>query len=105
MANKKLNFIFSFVIVVYSIITVWKKRKKKYKKIDYKYIEDPKDRALRRLEELRSTNFTKDFYTELSHIFREFIEAKYYIRTLEMTTQEIKESRSLFLLKIHNLKS
>ena len=39
---------------------------------------------------------TKDFYTELSHISREYIEAKYFIRTLEMTTNEIKESRLLF---------
>ena len=85
------------IIIVYAIITVWKKRvKKSYNKINYKYFEKPKDRAFRRLEELSSAHFTKDFYTELSHIFREYIEAKYYIRTLEMTTQEIKKTRSLF---------
>ena len=33
---------------------------------------------------------------DYQNIFREFIEMKYYIRTLEMTTQEINESRSLF---------
>ena len=89
-------FIF-IIIILYAIITVWKKRvKKTYNKIDYKYIESPKDRAYRRLEELSTTHFTKDFYTELSHIFREYIERKYYIRTLEMTTHEIKKSRALF---------
>ena len=94
---KNLILFLLILVIVYAIITVWKKRKKQeYNKIDYKYIENPKDRAFRRLEELSSSNFTKDFYTQLSHIFREFIEMKYYIRTLEMTTQEIKESRSLF---------
>ena len=94
---KKLILLSLIVLTIYAIITVWKKREKKeYNKINYKYVENPKDRAWRRLEELESSNFTKDFYTELSHIFREFIERKYYIRTLEMTTQEIKESRSLF---------
>ena len=84
------------ILTLCAIIVVWKKRgKKEYNKIDYKYMENPKDRALRRIEELSPSSFTKDFYTELSHIFREFIERKYYIRTLEMTTQEIKESRSL----------
>tara|TARA_B100000900_G_scaffold352481_1_gene320165 strand:- start:58 stop:879 length:822 start_codon:yes stop_codon:yes gene_type:complete len=94
---KNLILFFLIIFIVYAIITVWKTREKqKYNKIDYKYIENPKDRAFRRLEELSLSNFTKDFYTELSHIFREFIERKYYIRTLEMTTQEIKDSRSLF---------
>ena len=97
---KNLILFFLIVIIVFSIVILWRKREKKvYNKIDYKYIEDPKDRAFRRLEELSSSNFIKDFYTELSHIFREFIETKYYIRTLEMTTQEIKESRSLFPLE------
>ena len=94
---KNLILIILMISIIYAIITVWKKREKKvYNKIDYKYTEMPKDRAFRRLEEINSTHFTKDFYTELSHIFREYIETKYYIRTLEMTTQEIKESRSLF---------
>ncbi len=94
---KNLILLFIITIILYAIIVVWKKREKEtYKKIDYKYIENPRDRACRRLEELTSADFTKDFYTELSHIFREYIERKYYIRTLEMTTQEIKESRSLF---------
>ncbi len=93
------------VIVLYAIISIWKKREKKeYKKIDYKYIEEPKDRALRRIEELSISQFTKDFYTELSHIFREYIEMKYYIRTLEMTTEEIKESRSLFPIEDYQFK-
>ena len=76
---------------------VWRRRKpKQYSKLDYTFTEDPKERALRRIQELSLSQFTKDFYTELSHISREYIEAKYFVRTLEMTTNEIKESRLLF---------
>ena len=42
---------------------------------------------------------SKDYYMDLSHISREFIETKYYIRTMEMTTEEINQFRSLFPLK------
>ena len=94
---KNLILFILIIIIVYIITVVWKRRDKKvYKKIDYNYFEYPKDRACRRLGELSCSQFTKDFYTQLSHIFREYIERKYYIRTLEMTTQEIKKSRSLF---------
>ena len=85
---------------MYGITKIWKKRQKKiYKKIDYNFAESPKDKAYRRLEELDSSQFTKEFYTQLSHIFREYIEHKYYIRTLEMTTDEINNSRQLFPIK------
>ena len=85
------------IITIYGIMLVWRKREsKQYSKLEYTYKEDPKERALRRIQELSLRQFTKDFYTELSHISREYIEAKYFIRTLEMTTNEIKESRLLF---------
>jgi hypothetical protein len=42
---------------------------------------------------------SKDYYADLSHISREFIETKYYIRTMEMTTEEINQFRFLFPLK------
>ena len=85
------------LMTTYGIILIWRKRIKKiYKKLDYDSTESPKDRAYRRLEELNSSQFTKEFYTQLSHIFREYIERKYYIRTLEMTTEEINKSRRFF---------
>ena len=88
------------IIAIYGIIKVWKRRvKKTYKKLDYDFIESPKERAIRRLEELNSSQFTKEFYTQLSHIFREYIERKYYIRTLEMTTEEIKNFKLFFPIK------
>ena len=85
------------IITAYGIWFVWRRREtEKYRKLDYTFTESPKDRALRRLQELSFSQFTKDFYTELSHISREYIETKYFIRTLEMTTIEIKKSRHIF---------
>ena len=85
------------VITLYGIFIIWKKREKvKYEKLDYSYIEDPKERALKRLDDLSVSNFSKDYYTNLSHISREYIEKKYFIRTLEMTTDQIRKSRALF---------
>ena len=94
---KNIILLILIIITIYCIILVWRRRKpKQYSKLDYTFSEDPKERALRRIQELSLSQFTKDFYTELSHIFREYIETKYFIRTLEMTTNEIKESRLLF---------
>ena len=88
------------LLTIYGITKIWKKRQKKiYKNIDYNFNESPKERAYRRLDELDTSQFTKEFYTQLSHIFREYIERKYYIRTLEMTTEEIKQNKQFFPLK------
>ena len=53
--------------------------------------------ANRRIENLDDREFTKEFYTELSHISKQYIEFSTYICALEMTTDEIIENRSLFL--------
>jgi len=79
------------------MIFIWKKRQKiEFKKIDYAIIEIPKDRALRRLNELDKLGLTKEYYTILSHIIREFMERKYFVRALEMTTDEIENARAIF---------
>ena len=67
-----------------------------YQKLDYAVMEAPKDRALRRLKELDVSGLSKKYYADLSHISREYIETKYFIRALEMTTEEIHGFRSLF---------
>ena len=55
-------------MTTYGIILIWRKRIKKiYKKLDYDSTESPKDRAYRRLEELNSSQFTKEFYTIISY--------------------------------------
>ena len=79
------------------MVILWRKREKFiHPKIDYQITETPDDRAKRRLNELDENGLTKDYYTKLSHISREFIETKYFIRTLEMTTYEIEKNRILF---------
>ena len=85
------------LLILYLILIIWKKREKtKFKKIDYSYIENPKERALRRLDNLSTNFFSKDFYTSLSHISREYIETKFFIRVLEMDTEQIKKTRIIF---------
>jgi len=52
--------------------------------------------AKNRLLQLDTNGFSKEFYSELSHITRQFIEKSYYIRALEMTTEEISKNETLF---------
>ena len=83
-----------------SMIWTWKQRQEiQYQKLDYTINESPEDRAKRRLRDLDMNGLSKDYYADLSHISREFIETKYYIRTMEMTTEEINQFRFLFPLK------
>jgi hypothetical protein len=83
--------------IVAGIIWTWRKRQKvQYQKLDYAVMEAPEDRALRRLKELDVSGLSKKYYADLSHISREYIETKYFIRALEMTTEEIHGFRSLF---------
>jgi len=83
--------------IVAGIIWTWRQRQKvQYQKLDYAVMEAPEDRALRRLKELDVSGLSKKYYADLSHISREYIETKYFIRALEMTTEEIHGFRSLF---------
>ena len=83
--------------IVACIIWTWRQRQKvQYQKLDYAVMEAPEDRALRRLKELDVSGLSKKYYADLSDISREYIETKYFIRALEMTTEEIHGFRSLF---------
>ena len=91
--------IFFVLVIIISLIAfalIFKKREKTIY-IKEKYIEgkDPKNVALERLNSLQINGLTKDFYAELSHITREYIENTHFIRTLEMTTDEIANNRHL----------
>ena len=80
-----------------AMIWTWKKRQlKNYVELDNINIETPEERALNRLSQLNPKGFSKEFYIRLSHISREYVETKYFVRALEMTTAEIKENRNLF---------
>jgi hypothetical protein len=56
--------------------------------------------ALEKLNHLKDSTYLqrgeiKKFYVELSYILREYVENSVYIKTLEMTTEEIKQYRSV----------
>ena len=86
-----------------AIFWVWKKR---LTNINQKPIhtlnKSPIDIARSRLSTLNEKGFAKEFYTELSYITREFVEYTTFIRTLEMTTEEIIQNKELFLFDIDN---
>ena len=84
-----------------AIFLVWRKRLKNiYKNPINTYNKAPIDIARYRLSNLNEKGFAKEFYTELSHITREFVEYTTYIRTLEMTTQEIIQNKDLFVFNL-----
>lgn len=101
------RFIFFVLVIIISLIAftlIFKKREKTIY-IKEKYIEgkDPKNVALERLNSLKINGLTKDFYAELSHITREYIENTHFIRTLEMTTDEIADNRHLIQIDENQL--
>ena len=57
--------------------------------------------ALEKLNHLKGSKYLqrgeiKEFYVQLSYILREYVENSVYIKTLEMTTEEIKKYRTVF---------
>ena len=56
----------------------------------------PHELAKNRLLHLDTNGFSKEFYSELSHITRQFVEKSCYIRALEMTTEEISQNENIF---------
>ena len=85
------------VILIAFIYWTWNQRiNVKFQRTEYLISESPREKAIRRLEELNINGFAKDYYAELSHISREYVEYSTFIRALEMTTEEIDENRNLF---------
>tara|TARA_B100000287_G_scaffold385774_1_gene393173 strand:+ start:464 stop:1336 length:873 start_codon:yes stop_codon:yes gene_type:complete len=98
---REILFMILMIIIVLAIFWVWKKRLKNiYKKPVHISNKTPLNLARDRLFNLNEKGFVKEFYTELSHITREFVEYTTYIRTLEMTTEEIIQNKELFLFDI-----
>ena len=94
---KEILLIILCLVIVSAIIWVLSKRIKYiYPKNSYSIIKSPIEIANDRLSILNKKGFAKEFYSELSHITREYIEYSTYIRTLEMTTEEIIGNRDLF---------
>lgn len=85
------------LVISYLLFLIFRKRKKNiYLKKNYVKPKNPKKIALERIKLNKTNKLVKDFYTDLSHISRKYIEDKYFIRTLEMTTIQIKSKRDLF---------
>jgi len=90
------------VIVVAALIYfgIWYYRKRKKAEPIFKISKPklpPHEIAMEELEKLRQkklwqNNKIKEFYTELTEIVRKYIEGRFSINALEMTTDEIMES-------------
>lgn len=100
--TRLLQFILLLFILL-SIILLWKKRLKTSKIEDLQPFktENSISIAKKKLEDLKSSDLAKkshkkDFYIKLSFIIREYIENSFFIRTLEMTTDELEQNRSIF---------
>ena len=79
------------------MIFIWTKRKSStYIISSGKNQISPNKFAKNRLLHLDTNGFSKEFYSELSHITRQFVEKSFYIRALEMTTEEINENENIF---------
>lgn len=85
------------IFLIACIYWTWSQRINiKYQRNEYLISKSPREKAMRRLEELNINGFAKDYYAELSHISREYVEYSTFIRALEMTTKEINDNRNLF---------
>ena len=100
---RELLYVLLLLVLMVAIILIWRKRiSPEYEKINYDFLEDPYERASRRIKELDSSVLTKEYYSTLSHVLREYIETKYFVRTLEMTTEEIENAIEIFQFEEEN---
>jgi cbb3-type cytochrome oxidase subunit 3 len=90
-------------IILYGLYFIYGKRNKNiYDEVKVETNIDPADKiALNKLELLSKDSYdtkikTKEFYIFLSHILREYVENSVYIKSLEMTTEEISRNRDSF---------
>jgi len=89
------------VILVGVLIWIWRKRipgKKDQPKIHIPP-RPPYEIAMEKLERLRNFEILKpaqkkEFYVELSYTVREYLEYQFFVRAIEMTTEDIINSRS-----------
>ena len=91
---------FKIILMLFFIslmIFIWTKRKSSIQMIrSGKNQISAHKFAKNRLSQLDTNGFSKEFYSELSHITRQFVEKSCYIRSLEMTTEEISENKNIF---------
>lgn len=92
-----------FALIIIGIALIWyllhKKWKRDHPTVDFneKYLDPPHVIALRKLSTIKGYPFTTETeiittYTDISHVVREYLEGRYFIRALEMPTRDIIES-------------
>ena len=80
-----------FIFTILTLLFALSKRQnfESFVPAHYENIQSPYSRAVERLEKLGNKLDDKTFYVNLSHILREFVEHSVFIKSLEMTTEEI----------------
>ena len=80
-----------FIFTILILLFAWSKRQnfESFVPAHYENIQSPYSWAVERLEKLGNKLDDKTFYVNLSHILREFVEHSVFIKSLEMTTEEI----------------
>ena len=87
--------------ILYGLYIIYGKRiPTEHIELETKQSSRPADEmALEKLNHLKDSTYLqrgeiKEFYVQLSYILREYVENSVYIKTLEMTTEEINQYRS-----------
>ena len=98
------------IIISLLIVKVWRSRSLLSEKENnnQRIFQDPISFSLDKINTLEKdihlkSDF-KDIYVRISAIIRNFIENYYYVKALEMTTKEIKDSKSMIDLSEKNFK-
>ena len=98
------------IIISLLIVKVWRSRSLLSEKENnnQRIFQDPISFSLDKINTLEKdihlkSDF-KDLYVRISAIIRNFIENYYYVKALEMTTKEIKDSKSMIDLSEKNFK-
>ena len=84
-----------FTILIF--LFAWSKRQTydSFVPAHYENVQSSFSRAVERLEKLGSELNDKTFYVNLSHILREFVEHSVFVKSLEMTTEEIISNKHI----------
>jgi len=102
--NENLSLILKIILLVaisFGIVSLWKKRiKKEFSTEASLSYQKPFEVALKKLELMKKSDISnkelkKDFYVKISFIIREYIETSFFIRSLEMTTEEIRNNSEI----------
>ena len=89
----------ALIVIAAGIYAYWRwgRRKKGEETIDEKMLVPPYDRAIQALHELKDSKLwqqgqEKAYYTTLTEILREYIDERFHINAMEMTSSQIIET-------------